>query len=224
MTIDPTARPEPASHNLKLGVTDWLASSRLLGRARGGSPSSLGELLEACRAYLLLMAKEELADDVRAKIAPSDLVQVTLHEACKDFDRFRGESEGELLAWLRRILINNARDAIRSFREIAKRELNREISLDDAGSQHGLKHKLVSTQPSPSGQAMAAERWRRVLQALEKLDEKPRQVLRWRNLEQLSFVEIGRRLNISEDGARKIWSRAVQRLAITLRESDDATG
>ena len=54
--------------------------------ARGGSREALGEALESCRAYLLLVANRELDDDLQAKGAPSDLVQETFLEAQRDLN------------------------------------------------------------------------------------------------------------------------------------------
>ena len=42
----------------------------------------------------------------------SDIVQQTCMEGHRDFAAFRGQAEGELLAWLRRILEHNAAHTI----------------------------------------------------------------------------------------------------------------
>ena len=52
--------------------------------------------------------------------------------------------------------------------------------------------------------------------ALQGLSDEHRQVLRLRNWDGLSFAEIGGRLNRSEDAARKLWSRAVEKLQAKL--------
>src|SRR5215471_5317922 len=78
-----------------------------LAEARAGEVHALGEALEACRAYLLHVAEHELETGLRAKGGASDLVQQTFMEAQQDFSRFAGTSEAELLAWLRRMLLNN---------------------------------------------------------------------------------------------------------------------
>src|SRR4051794_37421346 len=92
------------------GVADWLPG------ARAGAPEALGQLLEAWRGYLLVVAQRELDPDLRAKGGASDLVQETFLEAQRDFPRFHGDSEAELLAWLRRLLLNNVANFTRSYR------------------------------------------------------------------------------------------------------------
>src|SRR5205823_5326264 len=71
-------------------VAQWLPA------ARAGSSEALGEILEACRGYLLLLAQEELDPGLQAKGGASDLVQQTFMEAQQDFARFQGDSEGAL--------------------------------------------------------------------------------------------------------------------------------
>jgi RNA polymerase sigma-70 factor (ECF subfamily) len=72
--------------------------ARYLPEARAGSPEALGRALEGCRLYLLALAERELDAGLRAKGGASDLVQETFLEAQRDFARFRGDSEAELLA------------------------------------------------------------------------------------------------------------------------------
>jgi RNA polymerase sigma-70 factor (ECF subfamily) len=104
-----------------------------LAAARAGSQEALGEALEACRHYLLLIADRELDPDLRAKGGASDLVQETFLEAHRDFPRFEGKTESELLAWLRQLLLHNLSNFTRRYRATAKREVTREIPLG-AGS------------------------------------------------------------------------------------------
>lgn len=103
---------------------------RLLAAARDGAPDGLGRLLDACRGYLLLLARQELRDDLRAKGGSSDLVQETCLEAHRDFARFRGTTAAELLAWLRQLLRNNARDFTRQYAGGGKRDPLREVPLE----------------------------------------------------------------------------------------------
>src|ERR1700735_2333236 len=89
---------------------------RGLVEARQGSEKALGELFESCRNYLLLVANQELDPVLRAKVSPLDLVQETFLRAHHAFDRFTGSTEDELLAWLRRILLNHLINVGEQFR------------------------------------------------------------------------------------------------------------
>src|SRR5215831_501032 len=95
--------------------------------ARAGSRAALGEALESCRGYLLLVAQRELDPQLRAKGGASDLVQETFIDAHRDFAQFHGTTEAELLAWLRQVLLNKVSNFGRHFRGTAKRDIGREI-------------------------------------------------------------------------------------------------
>ena len=71
---------------------------RWIREAGGGSSEALGRLLELCRPYLTLVADQHLSPNLRAKVNPSDLVQDTCLEAHRDFARFTGTTEDDLLA------------------------------------------------------------------------------------------------------------------------------
>jgi RNA polymerase sigma-70 factor (ECF subfamily) len=194
---------------------------RRLNAARGGSLSELGRLLEACRPYLLLVANQELAPDLKVKVGASDLVQQTFLEAQQAFERFDGATQKELISWLRRILLNNVASFGRLFRDTDKRQLDREVHLTDS-AQATLFRTLVDGRKTPSSLACTQERDEGLREALARLKEDYRQVIHWRNYERSSFEEIGGRLGRSADAARKLWVRAIEELQHVL-ESPDAT-
>jgi RNA polymerase sigma-70 factor (ECF subfamily) len=186
-------------------------ASRWLPAARAGSAEALGQALEACRGYLLLIARRELGTDLQAKASASDLVQQTFLEAQCDFGRFRGETEAELLAWLRRLLLNNLGAFARDFRGTAKRAVHREVALPPE-KPSGPPAGLADDAPSPSALAVAREQAEALRRALERLPEEYRLALLLRHQEELSFEEIGKRLGRTANAARKLWARAVERL------------
>src|SRR5689334_93110 len=103
---------------------------RWLAEARAGCNDALGQALEAFRTYLLLIAEEEIAPDLRGKGGASDIVQETFLEAQRDFVRFQGATPEEWRAWLRRLLLNNVADFGRRYRATTKRNAGVEVSLD----------------------------------------------------------------------------------------------
>jgi RNA polymerase sigma-70 factor (ECF subfamily) len=185
---------------------------RWLAAARTGSQEALGQALEACRTYLLLVAERELAPELRAKGGASDLVQEVMVDAVRDFGRFQGGTEAELLAWLRRLLLNNLTDFTRRYRETDKRQLGREVPLraGDSADPAGVEPSAGSA--SPSDRVVEAEQIQAIRRALASLPEDYRRVLRLRYQENLSFEEIGRLLGLSTNAACKLWRRAVKRV------------
>jgi RNA polymerase sigma-70 factor, ECF subfamily len=183
----------------------WLAA------ARAGSTEALGKLLQSCRNYLLLAASQELDSQLHAKGAASDLVQETFLEAQRDFARFNGATEAELLAWLRRVLLNNAANFTRHY-HAGKRQVNREVVLDTDNSAQAGGPGLADPMPTPSSEAVEREQAEALQQALARLPDDYRQVIVLRYLESRSFEEIGVVINRSADAVRKHFSRAMRRL------------
>src|SRR5438128_12586041 len=95
----------------------------LIAAARAGSTEALGQVLETCRQYLLLVANQQVPPELAAKLAPSDLVQETFLKAHREFAQFQGRTEAELLGWLRRILLNNLVSFSRQYEGTDKRRL-----------------------------------------------------------------------------------------------------
>src|SRR3954470_20994094 len=105
----------------------------LLEKARPGEPAARTQLFARCRAYLGLAARAHVETWLRAKVDASDLVQQTLLEAYRDFGHFRGQTEAEWLAWLRRILAHNAANFVRQYHGTAQRQARREVPLARPG-------------------------------------------------------------------------------------------
>ncbi len=193
----------------------------LIEAARHGSADALGRLLESCRAYLLLIANQEVAADLQAKVGPSDLVQETFLEAGKDFVGFRGKGREELLAWLKGILRNNLANMRRHYRDTGKRHVEREISLTD--TMHGQMLKgLAAPGETPSDFLIGKEEDEALERAIDQLPADYRQVIRWKKDDGCSYEEMGRRLGRSAEAARKLHDRAVDLLAELLEPPHDA--
>src|SRR5262245_28354301 len=111
------------------------------------------------RNYLRFLARLQLDPRLKGKVDPSDVVQQTLLEAHASRSQFRGGTEAEWLAWLRRMLAHNLADALRAFTQ-AKRDLVREQPLADAlqASSARLERWLADDRPAPPEQAARHER------------------------------------------------------------------
>ncbi|SIN67821.1 RNA polymerase sigma-70 factor, ECF subfamily [Singulisphaera sp. GP187] len=184
----------------------------LIEDARGGAPNSLGNALEAYRPYLVRIATNELAPDLRPKGDVSDLVQETFLEAARDFGKFTGRTGSEWQSWLRQIFLNNLKLLVRTYRKTIKRNLSVEVSLDQVKAAGVDDGGLVLPGSSPSSVVMKQELGEEIQRALTRLSDRDRQLLVMRFREQCTFEEMGRRLGYSPVAARKALRKAVARV------------
>jgi RNA polymerase sigma-70 factor (ECF subfamily) len=198
---------------------------QLLAEARQGRGESLGRLLELYRNYLALLARTQIDRHVQGRVDASDLVQETFLDACRDFGQFRGTSEIEWAAWLRKVLIFNLARVVQRQVVAQKRNARREVSLEEhlaalERSSARVEAALAGRHSSPSGQAQRRERASLVADHLARLAADYREVIVLRNLEELPFAEVARRMGRSAGAVRILWVRAVDQLRQLLEAEE----
>jgi len=194
--------------------------AKLILAAKGGSRQAIGELMNGCRDYLLLVANEDLDQGLRTKLGASDVVQDVLLSAQNAIGEFRGQSREEFIGWLRGILVNDLLETRRKYRGTAKRQIDREVSLSGEDFRGIAPDAITAQHPTPGTQAIANEETAALQRALEQLSHEHRQVLQLRNWQQLSFSDVGTEIGLSANAARKLWTRAVLALQRELEFND----
>lgn len=188
----------------------------LLAQARSSAGVPRGELLELYRNYLTVLATTQLDRRLQRRLSPSDIVQETMLAAHRDFAQFRGQSERELLAWLRQILINCLHHAVETHVKAKRRDIRCELSLEQMTlaidrSALRLGDVLLDRGPSPSAPAQDRERAVALANQLAKLRPQYRDVIVYRNLQGLPFGEIAERMDRNEGAVRMLWLRAIEK-------------
>jgi RNA polymerase sigma-70 factor (ECF subfamily) len=188
--------------------------SRLIAQARRDQPGIIERLLEMYRNYLQLLAGIGIDVSLQGKADPSDLVQETVMKAYQHFDQFRGQTEVELVAWLRQILARNLLDLTRRYRAGAGRQVEREHSLDAVlnSSVHALGQLVDGSGPSPSQSAQRREASVILADALAELTDDHRQVLVLRTIRELDWKAVARVMERSPGAVRQLWIRALKQL------------
>lgn len=183
----------------------------LLNQARCGDGPAQGSLLRRFEPWLRLLARVQLESRFRSRFDASDIVQQTLLEAIKALPQFRGSTEAELTAWLRRILAHALAHEIRRHQGTQKRDVTLDVSLDHELVQSAQRFGalLAESGPSPSQQAVRRERDVLLAEVLASLPEDHREVLILRHLEGFSHEEIAERMNRSAGAVRMLWVRAL---------------
>ena len=187
--------------------------------AREGREDALGTLLGAYRNYLRVLAATCLDRDMRGKADPSDVVQDALLKAHEHFHDFRGTTEGEWVAWVRRILVNTLAECHRRF-SLAGRRVTRERPLESLMERSSLmlRSLVPSDGPSPSEHAQQRELGVVLADALAELEPEDREVVILRNLQELGWNAIAERMQRSPGAVRMLWTRAIQRMGPLLKE------
>lgn len=191
--------------------------SLLIGPSKDGDPQARAELLVQMQQYLELMAARQMDPALQQKLGPSDVVQQTMTRVIENFDGFRGDTAGEFRAWLKTIVANEVNSYRRAFRT-RRRDIALEQSLTPGNSGQANPDAPRDRGPSPSSEAMTAERIDHFYEILDQLPENYAQVIRYRSLERLSFNEIAEKMDRSYDAVTKLWYRAVLQLESKLKE------
>jgi RNA polymerase sigma-70 factor, ECF subfamily len=195
-------------------------ATELIVRARGGTGDALGLLLDRYGNYLGLLARVQVGRRLQGKIDPADLVQETFLEAHRHFPTFRGQSEPEVVAWLRQIMAGVLANQLRRYLGTQGRDIRmeRELAGELDRSSQALDRGLADPGPTPSNQAVGRERAVLLADALGRLPDDYREVIILRNLEELPFADVASRMGRSEDSVQKLWVRALAKLRAALEE------
>jgi RNA polymerase sigma-70 factor, ECF subfamily len=177
--------------------------------------------LNRYRDYLLLLARVQIDPRWQAKLGASDLVQETLLEAHRDAGQFRGQSEGERLAWLRAILTRNLANAARDLRR-QRRDVDRELPLIDPGAESSqqLEAWLSDSGLAPPEQAERNERLVRLAAALARLPEDRRAVIELRHFQGWPLDAIAAHLGRSTAAVASLLHRGLLQLRDLLAEPE----
>ena len=181
-----------------------------------------GPQVERFRDYLCVLARAHLPPRLPSRIEASDIVQQTLLEAYQQRDEFRGRSDGELAAWLKRILAHNLADALRGVGR-AKRDLRRERPLEAAIEDSFCRAEgwLAADEASPSQNAIRFEQIHQLAEALERLPAEQRDTVVLHHLQGWSLTQLAEHLQRTEASIAGLLRRGLKRLRELMPQGGD---
>lgn len=187
-----------------------------------GDSDAWPKLTQQINSYLTLMAEKNLPPAIQGQVNPSDIVQQTLLEVVQGINGFRGHTTAEFYGWLNQILRNQSRRITRDLTR-QKRDVRRQVSInqDEKVDQPGIDP--LDDMATPNSQAIARERLDLMEKSLRKLPEEYEQIIRWRNLEELSYEQIAEQLNRSVGAVSKLWYRAMVKLRTEIESLENET-
>jgi len=181
--------------------------------------------LENHRRYLRFVARQLLDGRLRGKLDESDIVQETMITAIAKHSQFRGDTEPELLGWLRTILRNNVAAAARRFAR-ACRNPQLEVALQHDLNQSSVRLEsiLVGDITSPSQNAGRKEEIARFIQVMCSLPDEQRRAIELHHLDGLSLAEVAAEMKRTKPSVAGLLFRGTTELRKLLGtwEDDDA--
>jgi RNA polymerase sigma-70 factor (ECF subfamily) len=162
------------------------------------------------------LARLQLDPRLRGKLDPSDVVQQTLVKAHQNAEQFRGQTEAEQAAWLRRILANTLTDAARKFRLELARGRSLEQALNESSAR--LEAWLGQSDESPGERADRHEQLLRLAQALCQLPDDQRKVVEMHHLQGSLLADIAREMGRTEAAVAGLLRRGRKRLRELLED------
>ncbi len=182
-----------------------LDEQKLISLAQKGDQSAFEQLLDRYQKPVYHQALRLVSNPEDA----ADVTQEVFIKVWRNLPNFRGESE--FSTWLYRLTDNTAIDLLR--REKKRRG---DSSLDDEESAAVLP---ADPAPTPHQAAEKKELHQAVVDGLRQLSEEHRQVLVMREVNGLSYEEIGRILNLTTGTVKSRMARARIALAKILQKT-----
>jgi RNA polymerase sigma factor (sigma-70 family) len=181
----------------------------LLRRLHGGDRRALEELLVRHLDWVRAQVRRRLGAVVRREGETEDFVQAAVVDALDRGPRFVVDSPERFRALLLRMVENNVRDRVR-YMHRQQRDCRRQLCR--ASDSVLVLDAPFRTVTDPGEAAARGERIATLQLALELLEPEDREAIRLREWDGLSFGDVGARLGVGEEAARKRYARALPRL------------
>jgi len=179
--------------------------------ALGGSREALERVYERSAPRLLAFIRLRMGRTLRSKMESRDILQATLMKSFQHLDEFKGSDTQSLAAWLARIAEREIADRV-DFHQRQRRDAAREEPLDI----EAMGAAVPAPVKSALTQAILDEKARHLEAAMDTLSDAHREIILLRKFEELSFGEIARRLDKSEDACRMLLARAMVALTLAM--------
>jgi RNA polymerase sigma-70 factor (ECF subfamily) len=189
-----------------------VSEAELVTRARGGDHDAFHALWARYEERLRARVGPRLRGPLQRKISVADVLQETCLTAHARLGAFEDRGGGAFGAWLAGIAERKAKEAVRHYAAAAKRDVRRERS-------RGLRpdtNRVAGAAPTPSEVAVGKERATDVARAMAVLPEDYRAVVSLVRVEGMTLQDAAGVLGRSYEATKKLYGRALSRLADLL--------
>lgn len=186
----------------------------LIRRFRAGDEEAFRALLSRHGGALSARIRRNLPAKVARRVAVSDVLQESCAVAFRKREHLEVRGADAFRNWLLGIVDNKVREAVRNHAQVAARSAHREVSRHDRVDT-GL---FVGRNGSPSRHAMQREEVELTREAMSRLPEQYRQVLRLTRLQGMTMREAAQNMGRSREAVKKLYGRAVVKLKTMYEE------
>jgi RNA polymerase sigma-70 factor (ECF subfamily) len=173
--------------------------SAMMSRIESGEAGAERELIQRYGHHILRAIRRKLPSRLRSAYDSQDFCQAVWASFFTHRDEFaRFKCDRDLMMFLGGIAFNKVVDEVRRRMVSQKRNVNRELSLEDAGP--GFGQTLPSNTATPSQFAVAREEFERLTDGRP---EKYKRIIELRAAG-ATFKEIARQVDMNERNVRKI--------------------
>jgi RNA polymerase sigma-70 factor (ECF subfamily) len=194
-------------------------TDQLLEMVNRDDPGARDRLMERHRGRLRALIAQRMDPRLLPRLDPSDVVQESLAEADRRLPDYLRDRPLPFYPWLRGLALERLaqlhRRHVRSQKRSVEREEHRFSALPE-DSVRELAERLASRGSSPSARLRREDLRRRLRGALDRMEERDREVIELRHLEQLSVREMAAVLGITEGAVKVRHVRALERLRSLL--------
>lgn len=194
-------------------MTAEVPEEDLVRRYQNGDGEALCALFDRYEALLVRRIERWLPPHVLRRLSVSDVLQESRIVALDRREAFEARGDGAFRRWILGIAEMKARQAVQRHMDVAKRATRRELSKPARRDTAAFAGKG----PTPSEVAIGSELEELARLAVRSLPDDYREVLRLAMEEGLTLKEAARRMGRSHDAAKKLYGRALARLARELR-------
>lgn len=198
-------------------AADIKITLNLIKKAKAGDEFALNALLERYVHRVLKIVRIRIGAKLRGRMESMDVVQQVMMRVIKSFKNFSVQNEGAFLHWISKLVQNEIRD-LADHHNASKRNAEKEIRPARGESED---RSVIAEIPAdsiwrPSFQIKMKEDILLLEAGMDILSEEEKEVIVMRQYEELSFKEIGAKLDCSEDAARMKFVRAMDTLTDVL--------
>ena len=186
-------------------------------KAVGGDEAALEGLLRSIAPEL--MSAIDIDPVWRRSLDPEDILQVSSLEAFLRIGSLRDATPDSFRAWIKRIVANNLRDAIRGLERDKRPNPRDRVTRGSSGeSARTLLNALTDSRASASTPAILAEDLERLRAVIRVLPRSYRLVVERMDLEERDAAEVSAEMGRSRGAIHLLRSRAHDRLRELLHE------